>query len=579
MLLTPGVVFLGHSLPHLLLPAAFTYVALIYLRAGFNIYVPLWAQISAYLLSIPAAFYLRLYTRWFLNAREAAALGAELLPSLPSKLPLGLDNAARLRTSFSGEKYFFYYGLENFNKYGAFEMGMFGEDRVFTADPEHIKAILSTDFEGYEKGSAFHFINKSLLGNGVFNSDGDIWRFHRSMSRPFFAKDKIAHFDLFERHAEQLMHRIQTRMAEGIPIDWQELVARFTLDSATEFLFGTDANSFADPLSYPPSLTGTNGNEYLPIEQNVFSRSFTKAILASGLRIRFSGIWPLREIMQDKVKVEMDGINKYVEPIIRNALERKAEKALLEGKHGDVDGDTLLDQLVSVTDDMQIIKDETFNILLAGRDTTASALTFAMYELTQHPEIFAKLRQEILNQVGENRRPDYDDIREMKYMRAFINEVLRLHPPVYSNIRYTRGSHVWPSAFEKKPQYIPSKTRIHFSVFVMHRRKDLWGPDAWTFDPERFIDERLNKYLLRNPFIFLPFNGGPRICLGQQFAYNEMSFVLIRLLQRFSNLELCQAEANPESLPSPEYLQSVGCDGSDKIRMGAHFTMFAHVSS
>ena len=77
-----------------------------------------------------------------------------------------------------------------------------------------------------------------------------------------------------------------------------------------------------------------------------------------------------------------------------------------------------------------MIKDETLNILLAGRDTTSCTLTFAVYALSQHPEVLNRLRAEVLKVVGSARRPSYDDIREMKYMRAFINEVLRLYPPV-----------------------------------------------------------------------------------------------------------------------------------------------------
>ena len=80
--------------------------------------------------------------------------------------------------------------------------------------------------------------------------------------------------------------------------------------------------------------------------------------------------------------------------------------------------------------DRDIIHDETVNILLAGRDTTASALTFAIYRLAEHPDILQRLRQEILDVVGSSRRPSYEDIRNMKYLRAVINETLRLYPPV-----------------------------------------------------------------------------------------------------------------------------------------------------
>jgi len=83
----------------------------------------------------------------------------------------------------------------------------------------------------------------------------------------------------------------------------------------------------------------------------------------------------------------------------------------------------------------------------------------------------------------------------------------------------------------------------------MHRRKDLWGPDADEFDPGRFIDDRVKKYLVPNPFIFLPFSAGPRICLGQQFAYNEMSFFMIRLLQKFDKITL-DMDAQPQRTTS-----------------------------
>jgi len=116
---------------------------------------------------------------------------------------------------------------------------------------------------------------------------------------------------------------------------------------------------------------------------------------------------------------------------------------------------------------------------------------------------------------------------------------------------------------------------VMYSVMMMHRRKDLWGPDADEFDPDRFLDERLHKYLVPNPFIFLPFNAGPRICLGQQFAYNEMSFMLIRLLQNFSRIELASDALHPDARPPVHWKDGLGRAPVEKFQPATRLTLFA----
>lgn len=127
----------------------------------------------------------------------------------------------------------------------------------------------------------------------------------------------------------------------------------------------------------------------------------------------------------------------------------------------------------------------------------------------------------------------------------------------------------------------------------MHRRTDLWGPDgsylrillcskanalsALEFDPDRFLDERLHKYLTPNPFIFSPFNAGPRICLGQQFAYQEVSFFLVRLLQQFTNFRM-EPDVQPvESRPPAHWAASGGRKAREKLVPGTHLTMYVKV--
>jgi cytochrome P450 len=219
-----------------------------------------------------------------------------------------------------------------------------------------------------------------------------------------------------------------------------------------------------------------------------------------------------------------------------------------------------------------LVRDETLNILLAGRDTTASLLTSTLYALSQNPGVLARLRAEILSVVGPARAPVPDDIRAMKYLRAVLNETMRLFPPVPFNSRRTVVPAIWPSKTPgEAPFYIPAGTRAMYSVLLMHRRADLWGPDAAVFDPERFLDPERVRILTANNFIFLPFNAGPRICLGQQFAYNEASCFLVRLLQAYSAVQLAPDAQPVESKPRWE--------GREKVWMKSHLTLYAAVST
>ncbi|KAF7308060.1 Cytochrome P450 [Mycena kentingensis (nom. inval.)] len=154
---------------------------------------------------------------------------------------------------------------------------------------------------------------------------------------------------------------------------------------------------------------------------------------------------------------------------------------------------------------------------------------------------------------------------------------MRLYPSVPFNVRDCVTSITWPSPEPgKEPIYIPAGAKVPYSVFLMHRRTDLWGEDAEAFDPDRFLDEGMQKYLLHNSFAFLPFNAGPRICLGQQGAYNEMSFMLIRLLQAFSSFSLDEGAFAPGTLVPEEWKAAGGGTrkGTDRFRPKLHLTMY-----
>ncbi|KAK0438217.1 cytochrome P450 [Armillaria borealis] len=575
--LPPGLAYLSRAIPPIAIPCAAFWA----IQDVFSLNLPLWHS-----LIVPLFLHLLfgLSRSWFksLNIRkDAAAQGALLAPSVQG------GSISILRHIVHSVKHG--YPDEAFHdwseKYGStFSFAVFSDTRVFTIDPEHVKVILTTQFQNFEKGAFAFAATKSLLGEGIFNVDGDMWKSHRSMTRPLFNKSRISDFDNFERHAISTIALIKARLREGYPVNFQDVVARFTLDSATEYLFGNDVNSISAGLPYP---AGSGNGCFVEHPSNVFVKAFAKAQEQVVVRFHRGQFWPLCELRADEVKPLRQVVDDFMQPTLAEALDRKAKGVKLET---DFESMSLLDCLVESTDDTKIVRDELVNLLAAGRDSVSALLTFAVYMMCEHPDMAARLQSEILEKVG-SRRPSCEDIREMKYLRAFLDETLRLYPPVPLTARLSRAATTLPKKGHA-PYYIPSNTEVLFSTFLMHRRTDLWGPDgkiitlplptltphppALEFDPDRFLDSRLNKYLTPNPYIFIPFHAGPRICLGQQFAYNEASYYLIRLLQTFSSFSLALDAQPDEGIPPKTWIRAPGTTkGRDKIMLGTHVLLYA----
>ncbi|EJD53569.1 CYP63 cytochrome P450 monooxygenase-like protein [Auricularia subglabra TFB-10046 SS5] len=574
-----------------LLPPGLAYVApgalkacatcgIVYALQRFQSVVPLprWAAF----LALPAYLLLRPWFDWLLEERERRKLGGARIPVTQGSLPGNFDLLRQImRIRENG--YFGEFVPHLVNEYGnTYNLKVIGVNQVFTAQPDNVKAILATDFPSFEKGSRMDHATAAVLGSGVFNADGEMWKFHRQISRPFFHRERISDFDIFARHADSAIAAMLARAREGVPVDLQDLTGRFTLDSATEFLFGACVHALASPLPRPGEIMADGSRRVAPgavlSRADEFVRAFNQAQVVISNRLWVGPIWPLYEFWQDKTKEPMKVIDAFIDPILAQALSKKKERVALGELAADdkEEAATLLDHLVMHTDDAKVIKDEIMNISVAGRDTTSATLTFASYFLAMHPNVMARLRQEVLNKFGRDRLPTYDDLRDMKYLRAFINETLRLMPPVPFNVRQAVKGVLLPSKNQEgKHHYMPKGTSISWSTWYMHRRTDFWGPDAEQFDPDRFLDERVRKYVTPNPFIFLPFNAGPRICLGQQFAYNEVSFFLVRMLQRVRALELAP-EAQIESTRVPEeWAGSPGRKGVERMRPASHLTLYS----
>lgn len=307
----------------------------------------------------------------------------------------------------------------------------------------------------------------------------------------------------------------------------QTIFFRLTMDSATEFLFGESVESQLGAL------------QGLQRPEDSFAAFFDKAQWVAAQRSRFE---KLAFLVNNKETRHLDKqVHDFVDKFVHKALAKaQSDKPVDEEKANYV----FLDALVGATRDPIELRSQLLNILLAGRDTTASLLSWTTLLLARHPDIFRKLREAIIAEFGTYSSPrniTFANLKSCQYLQHCMNESLRLYPVVPFNRRSATRDTTLPRGGGpdgESPIYIKKGQSVVYSTHVMHRRKDIWGPDAEEFKPERWANRRVG-------WEYIPFNGGPRICIGQQFALTEAGYVLVRLLQRFDQIEDVNADQKP----------------------------------
>jgi cytochrome P450 len=294
--------------------------------------------------------------------------------------------------------------LNNYNKFGN-TMGtkLFRQKLILTIEPQNVKTILSLRFKDFGIGNREKTLGP-LLGQGIFTMDGAFWSHSRAMIRPNFARDQVADLESFERHIQDLWKLIPR---DGSTLDLQELFFRFTIDSATEFLFNHSTNTLKETKQ-----GGPDGAE--------FARAFNDAQDACGRRFRLGAFRHLsKDVKGDEAtRICHEFVGQFVDEALqyRENLDReKKASAQDEEKY------VFLHELAKDTKDKKRLGDELLNVLLAGRDTTASLLSNMWFMLAKRPDIYAKLRKEV-EETLNGETPTYEQLRNMKYLKYCMNE-------------------------------------------------------------------------------------------------------------------------------------------------------------
>ncbi|CAH7685108.1 cytochrome P450 monooxygenase [Phakopsora pachyrhizi] len=472
------------------------------------------------------------------NLRRRAKFKSSRLPPVSiSRLPFGIsfsiDKLRTLKFGQPGDLLKFFKGLKTSSKVVRFRS--YGIESLLTIDPRDSHYMLSNGFSNFGKSPHTQAAFKRLLGDGVFTSDQrSLWAWHRHMTRPHFSRDRIEDFEAVEFHCQRIVNWFIKQSDSDRFLNIQDVFSRFTLTVGTHHLFGrcvdslnglikdSDNNQNNYPFDTPiSSVTTLRVNSIESFAKNFFaaqSWALVHAIIPPFLR----WLHP-RDKSTDKVL-------EVVESIIREAQQMSSNEKIPSPFPKIIEpsqvlpeiskpsiNNNLLDHLLNSGCSIETVRHECMNILLAATDTTSSLLTSCIFELGKmnHRFFYLKLKEEIHRIVGE---PDVfgdlnlQKVREMKFLRAVINETLRLHPPVWANTRHSFEDDVLPSG-----HFIPAGTDCRFGIREMQRDPEVWGPDAEVFDPLRWIDDR-KKVLVREPFCFQPFSAGARICLGQQFG-------------------------------------------------------------
>ena len=361
------------------------------------------------------------------------------------------------------------------------------------SSPEHIHQVLVKDADKFHKSPVYRIFLGRALGEGLLTSEGDFWRRQRRLAQPAFHHGRI------QSYAETM-----TEYADAAAARWQgqetlqvnREMARLTLEVVCQTLFSTDIRGQADRIGYAltellDAITESTGApvflpEWLPTRNN--------------RRIR-RGV------------AELDSV---VMPLIE-ARRRSGEDT----------GDLLSMLLLARDEDGQgmsdkQVRDEAVTIVLAGHETTANALTWAWVSLAQHPEVEAKLHAELDAVLGGD-LPSLEHVRQLTYTDMVMKETMRLYPPIPEFGRQAVED------VQLGDYAVPAGTIIIVPVYAVHH-------DArWFAEPDAFRPERFSKDAAAAlpKFAYLPFSGGPRVCIGNSFAQMESVLLLATLAQRY----------------------------------------------
>lgn len=403
----------------------------------------------------------------------------------------------------------------------------FNKTALVVSSPELVHEMIVEKARLFGKSAGIRTVLYPFAGEGLFTSDGDLWKRQRKLMAPLFQPSYMAKYA--EGMSESITRGIDA-WREGEVIDVGKEMTRITMGVVGKALFDLNTFDEADEL----------GAEITTLFNYIADSAATIGLIAKMTLIEEL------ENIEGRVPPALEKARLYLLDHLRNisplptpgptrarAAQRRLDalvsRMIEERRAAGLSRQDLLTKLLTARDeddgqtmtDKQV-RDEVLTLFLAGHETTAVAATWALYLLSKHPEIDRRYRDEVAALGGKP--PRFEDLPRLPYTLRVFKEALRLYPSAALLDRVTL------SDIELGGYLLPKGTVIFFSPFAIHRMPDLW-PDPERFDPDRFLPEAEAS---RPRLAYLPFGGGPRVCIGSHFALIEGHLILAHLAQRVS---------------------------------------------
>ncbi|CAI0457720.1 unnamed protein product [Linum tenue] len=394
---------------------------------------------------------------------------------------------------------------------------------IVTANPSNVEYILKTNFPNYPKGKPFTDILGDFLGYGIFNVDGDAWRAQRKLVSHEFTARSLKEFfitTLEEEVEKELVPMMESLAETEKAVDLQELLRRLTFNMVCRVSLGVE-RCCLDPKEPEQPL----------------SKAFDAAstICARRGAAPLGVVWKVKRLLgvgsEKELKEAVGEVHKAVSEMIA------IKKEVMGNNNGD-DQD-LLSRLIAAGYEEVEIRDIVISLIMAGRDTTSAAMTWLFWLLSCHRGMESAVVEEATRAATR-----MEGLEDMKLLKACLCESMRLYPPV-----------VWDSKHAVVDDLLPDNTpvragdRVTYFPYGMGRMEGLWGEDWFEFRPERwFVDNEEKSCELKRvcPYKYPIFQAGPRVCLGKEMAFVQMTYVVASILRRF--------EIRPVSQKRPVYV-------------------------